>query len=247
MEGTCLRLRQNQPQLARRCPLALALALPLVLALDLALAQRVAQFRKDIFQFSIRANTCIWSLLVAQSTDSQCGRTSQNPTYRSSKRKSLRWIGTFACLFRQDLAILQTNMATSMVPLSIMTCPDRRFRDFWTFDWFVFFSSRGRLRLRKPEDPMACGSSLRSARRETKVPGSECEPNAAGHWRKSFSTCGHRHFRALAQGCTRSHDLNDGSQCLSQDWDALQLKIIMKNVPQTPMKAVRVQTTLCHV
>lgn len=58
MEGTCLRLRQNQPQLARRCPLALALALPLVLALDLALAQRVAQFRKISFNFQLGANTC---------------------------------------------------------------------------------------------------------------------------------------------------------------------------------------------
>lgn len=148
MQGTCLRLRQNQPQLARRCPLALALALPLVLALDLALAQRVAQFRKDIFQFSIRGQHLYLILAGStKSTDSQCGRTSQNPTYRSSKRKSLRWIGTFACLFRQDLAILQTNMATSMVPLSIMTCPDRRFRaflcmDFWTFGLLTdsFFS-----------------------------------------------------------------------------------------------------------
>lgn len=67
MEGTCLRLRQNQPQLARRCPLALALALPLVLALDLALAQRVAQFRKDISQFSIRAQHLY--LILAGSTE----------------------------------------------------------------------------------------------------------------------------------------------------------------------------------
>ncbi len=42
--------------------------------------------------------------------------------------------------------------------------------------------------------------------RETKVPGSECAPNAAGDGRKSYW-----HFRALAQGCTRSHDLNNGS------------------------------------
>ena len=150
--------------------------------------------------------------------------TKSNISKLKTQESKMDWYILHAC-FRQDLAILQTNMATSMVPLSIMTCPDRRFRaflcmDFWTFGLLTdsfFFSSRGRLRLRKPEDPMACGSSLRSARRETKVPGSECEPNAAGHWRKSFSTCGHRHFRALAQGCTRSHDLNDGSQCLSQD------------------------------